>query len=79
MGPNTGGEPKWDNCRIGLKSLLSCRGSRFLVFDHAPFSSVRGEKCEMKLHGPHKNLFRLFLLHSTQGTQAEFLFRTETQ
>uniref|UniRef100_A0A8C8VUJ2 Rho guanine nucleotide exchange factor 5 n=1 Tax=Peromyscus maniculatus bairdii TaxID=230844 RepID=A0A8C8VUJ2_PERMB len=54
-------------------------GSRFLVFDHAPFSSIRGEKCEMKLHGPHKNLFRLFLLHNTQGTQAEFLFRTETQ
>ncbi|XP_036038157.1 rho guanine nucleotide exchange factor 5 [Onychomys torridus] len=54
-------------------------GSRFLVFDHAPFSSIRGEKCEMKLHGPHKNLFRLFLMHNTQGTQAEFLFRTETQ
>ncbi|KAL6087235.1 hypothetical protein STEG23_035457 [Scotinomys teguina] len=54
-------------------------GNRFLVFDHAPFSSIRGEKCEMKLHGPHKNLFRLFLLHNTQGTQAEFLFRTETQ
>uniref|UniRef100_A0A8D2B8S8 Rho guanine nucleotide exchange factor 5 n=1 Tax=Sciurus vulgaris TaxID=55149 RepID=A0A8D2B8S8_SCIVU len=54
-------------------------GNRFLVFDHAPFSSIRGEKCEMKLHGPHKNLFRLFLRHSTQGTQAEFLFRTETQ
>lgn len=54
-------------------------GSRFLVFDHAPFSSVRGEKCEMKLHGPHKNLFRLFLLQNTQGTQAEFLFRTDTQ
>lgn len=54
-------------------------GSRFLVFDHAPFSSIRGEKCEMKLHGPHKNLFRLFLLHNSQGTQAEFLFRTETQ
>ncbi|XP_054420646.1 rho guanine nucleotide exchange factor 5 [Pteronotus mesoamericanus] len=54
-------------------------GSRFLVFDHAPFSSIRGEKCEMKLHGPHKNLFRLFLLHNTQGTQAEFLFSTETQ
>ncbi|XP_043821075.1 rho guanine nucleotide exchange factor 5 [Dromiciops gliroides] len=54
-------------------------GNRFLVFDHAPFSSVRGEKCEMKLHGPHKNLFRLFLLHNTQGTRAEFLFRTETQ
>ncbi|XP_058388149.1 rho guanine nucleotide exchange factor 5 isoform X2 [Diceros bicornis minor] len=54
-------------------------GSRFLVFDHAPFSSIRGEKCEMKLHGPHKNLFRLFLRHNTQGSQAEFLFRTETQ
>ncbi|XP_052029540.1 rho guanine nucleotide exchange factor 5 [Apodemus sylvaticus] len=54
-------------------------GSRFLVFDHAPFSSIRGEKCEMKLDGPHKNLFRLFLLHNAQGTQAEFLFRTETQ
>ncbi|KAI6049213.1 rho guanine nucleotide exchange factor 5 [Marmota monax] len=54
-------------------------GNRFLVFDHAPFSSIRGEKCEMKLHGPHKNLFRLFLRHNTQGTQAEFLFRTETQ
>ncbi|XP_016043306.1 rho guanine nucleotide exchange factor 5 isoform X2 [Erinaceus europaeus] len=54
-------------------------GSRFLVFDHAPFSSIRGEKCEMKLHGHHKNLFRLFLLHNTQGTQSEFLFSTETQ
>ncbi|KAM5302914.1 rho guanine nucleotide exchange factor 5 [Glossophaga mutica] len=54
-------------------------GSRFLVFDHAPFSAIRGEKCEMKLHGPHKNLFRLFLLHNTQGTQSEFLFSTETQ
>lgn len=54
-------------------------GSRFLVFDHAPFSSVRGEKCEMKLHGPHKNFFRLFLQHNAQGMQAEFLFCTETQ
>ncbi|XP_074123748.1 rho guanine nucleotide exchange factor 5 isoform X1 [Sminthopsis crassicaudata] len=54
-------------------------GNRFLVFDHAPFSSVRGEKCEMKLHGPHKNFFRLFLRQNTQGTQAEFLFCTETQ
>ncbi|XP_032617940.1 rho guanine nucleotide exchange factor 5 [Hylobates moloch] len=54
-------------------------GNRFLVFDHAPFSSIRGEKCEMKLHGPHKNLFRLFLRQNTQGAQAEFLFRTETQ
>ncbi|XP_038175750.1 rho guanine nucleotide exchange factor 5 [Arvicola amphibius] len=54
-------------------------GNRFLVFDHAPFSSIRGEKCEMKLHGAHKNLFRLFLLQNTQGTQVEFLFSTETQ
>lgn len=54
-------------------------GSRFLVFDHAPFSAVRGEKCEMKLHGAHKNLFRLFLRHNAQGSQAEFLLRTETQ
>ncbi|XP_004629151.1 rho guanine nucleotide exchange factor 5 [Octodon degus] len=54
-------------------------GSRFLVFDHAPFSSIRGEKCEMKLHGPHKNVFRLFLRHNTESTPAEFLFRTDTQ
>ncbi|XP_012863005.2 rho guanine nucleotide exchange factor 5 [Echinops telfairi] len=57
-------------------------GGRFLVFDHAPFSEVRGEKCEMKLHGAHKNLFRLFLRHGSQGAQgpqAEFLFSTETQ
>ncbi|XP_055979906.1 rho guanine nucleotide exchange factor 5 [Sorex fumeus] len=54
-------------------------GGRFLVFDHASFSSYRGEKCEMKLHGQHKNLFRLFLRHNTQGAQAEFLFSTETQ
>ncbi|KAG8508982.1 Rho guanine nucleotide exchange factor 5 [Galemys pyrenaicus] len=53
--------------------------NRFLVFDHAPFSSIRGEKCEMKLHGSHKNLFRLFLLHNTHGSQSEFLFSTETQ
>ena len=64
---------------IRLKSLVFCRGSRFLVFDHAPFSAVRGEKCEMKLHGAHKNLFRLFLRHNAQGSQAEFLLRTETQ
>ncbi|XP_037374595.1 rho guanine nucleotide exchange factor 5 [Talpa occidentalis] len=53
--------------------------NRFLVFDHAPFSSVRGEKCEMKLHGSHKNLFRLFLRPNPQRSQAEFLFSTETQ
>jgi hypothetical protein len=66
------------NSRIRLKTLVFFRGSRFLVFDHAPFSSIRGEKCQMKLHGPHKNLFRLFLRHNAQGTQAEFLFCTET-
>lgn len=77
--PKVWGWIKYDNSRIWLKSLVFCRGGRFLVFDHAPFSSIRGEKCEMKLHGPHKNLFRLFLLHNTQGTQAEFLFSTETQ
>lgn len=69
----------YGNCRIQQKSLVFRRGGRFLVFDHAPFSAIRGEKCEMKLHGPHKNLFRLFLLHNTQGTQSEFLFSTETQ
>uniref|UniRef100_A0A4X2LX59 Rho guanine nucleotide exchange factor 5 n=1 Tax=Vombatus ursinus TaxID=29139 RepID=A0A4X2LX59_VOMUR len=66
-------------CFLLLSVPPSSQGNRFLVFDHAPFSSVRGEKCEMKLHGPHKNLFRLFLRHNAQGTQAEFLFRTETQ
>ncbi|XP_039769844.1 rho guanine nucleotide exchange factor 5 [Ornithorhynchus anatinus] len=54
-------------------------GSRFLVFDHAAFSDVRGEKCEMKLHGTHKNLFRLFLRRSNRGARTEFLFGTETQ
>ncbi|KAM9172266.1 uncharacterized protein ACDP82_017137 [Pangshura tecta] len=53
-------------------------GGRFVVFDHAAFSDVRGEKCEMKLHGPNKNLFRLFLLKNNQGKRVEFLFRTET-
>lgn len=79
LNPKIWGWMKYDNSRIRLKSLVFCRGSRFLVFDHAPFSSIRGEKCEMKLHGPHKNLFRLFLRHNVQGTQAEFLFSTETQ
>ncbi|XP_044533966.1 rho guanine nucleotide exchange factor 5 [Gracilinanus agilis] len=54
-------------------------GNRFLVFDHSPFSSIRGEKCEMKLHGPHKNLFRLFFLNKATDIRAEYLFRTETQ
>lgn len=51
---------------------------RFVVFDHAAFSDVRGEKCEMKLHGTNKNIFRLFLLKNNQGKRVEFLFRTET-
>ncbi|XP_071589490.1 rho guanine nucleotide exchange factor 5 [Heliangelus exortis] len=53
-------------------------GGRFVVFDHAAFSDVRGEKCEMKLHGTNKNVFRLFLLQNNQGKRVEFLFRTET-
>ncbi|KAL7976324.1 hypothetical protein Chor_002543 [Crotalus horridus] len=51
---------------------------RFIVFDYAASSHVRGEKCEMKLHGDNKNLFRLFLLQNNQGKKVEFLFRTET-
>ncbi|XP_043370763.1 rho guanine nucleotide exchange factor 5 isoform X2 [Dermochelys coriacea] len=53
-------------------------GGRFVVFDHAAFSDVRGEKCEVKLHGTNKNVFRLFLLKNNQGKRVEFLFRTET-
>ncbi|XP_068510627.1 rho guanine nucleotide exchange factor 5 isoform X4 [Anas acuta] len=53
-------------------------GGRFVVFDHAAFSDVRGEKCEIKLHGTNKNVFRLFLLQNYQGKRVEFLFRTET-
>ncbi|XP_019337748.1 rho guanine nucleotide exchange factor 5 isoform X2 [Alligator mississippiensis] len=53
-------------------------GGRFVVFDHAAFSDVRGEKCEVKLHGANKNVFRLFLLQNNQGKRVEFLFRTET-
>ncbi|XP_074010735.1 rho guanine nucleotide exchange factor 5 [Numenius arquata] len=53
-------------------------GGRFVVFDHAAFSEVRGEKCEIKLHGTNKNVFRLFLLQNNQGKRVEFLFRTET-
>ncbi|XP_019399767.1 PREDICTED: rho guanine nucleotide exchange factor 5 isoform X1 [Crocodylus porosus] len=53
-------------------------GGRFVVFDHAAFSDVRGEKCEVKLHGTNKNVFRLFLLQNNQGKRVEFLFRTET-
>ncbi|XP_060110231.1 rho guanine nucleotide exchange factor 5 isoform X2 [Heteronotia binoei] len=51
----------------------------FIVFDYAASSEVRGEKCEMKLHGANKNVFRLFLLQNNQGKKVEFLFRTETQ
>ncbi|XP_077166105.1 rho guanine nucleotide exchange factor 5 isoform X2 [Paroedura picta] len=51
----------------------------FIVFDYAASSEVRGEKCEMKLHGANKNVFRLFLLQNHQGKKVEFLFRTETQ
>ncbi|XP_042322478.1 rho guanine nucleotide exchange factor 5-like isoform X2 [Sceloporus undulatus] len=51
---------------------------RFIVFDYAASSDVRGEKCEMKLHGANKNVFRLFLLQNNQGKKVEFLFRTET-
>ncbi|XP_029436339.1 uncharacterized protein LOC115077981 [Rhinatrema bivittatum] len=49
--------------------LLSRRrdGGRFLVFDHARSSKVRVERCEMKLHSAHKNLFRLFLLEEQSG------------
>ncbi|XP_066175670.1 rho guanine nucleotide exchange factor 5-like [Sylvia atricapilla] len=53
-------------------------GGRFVVFDHAAFSYVRGEKCEMKLYGANKNLFRLFLLQNYQGKRVQFLFRTDT-
>ncbi|XP_072183041.1 rho guanine nucleotide exchange factor 5 isoform X2 [Excalfactoria chinensis] len=53
-------------------------GGRFVVFDHAAFSDIRGEKCEMKLHGTNKNVFRLFLLQNYQGKRVEFLFRTAT-
>nr|XP_033781124.1 uncharacterized protein LOC117350716 isoform X2 [Geotrypetes seraphini] len=54
-------------------------GGRFVVFDHARASKVRGERCEVKLHTAHKNTFRLFLLENNQGRKVEFLFRTETQ
>uniref|UniRef100_A0ABM5GHA4 Uncharacterized protein isoform X1 n=2 Tax=Pogona vitticeps TaxID=103695 RepID=A0ABM5GHA4_9SAUR len=63
-------------------SLLLSRpreNGRFIVFDYAASSDVRGEKCEMKLHGTNKNVFRLFLLRNHQGKKVEFLFRTETQ
>lgn len=67
------------NSQLVLFLLFTCRGGRFVVFDHAAFSDVRGEKCEMKLHGTNKNVFRLFLLQNYQGKRVEFLFRTETQ
>uniref|UniRef100_A0A8D0GBZ8 DH domain-containing protein n=1 Tax=Sphenodon punctatus TaxID=8508 RepID=A0A8D0GBZ8_SPHPU len=54
-------------------------GGRFVVFDYAASSHMRGEKCEVKLHGANKNVFRLFLLKNNQGKKVEYLFRTETQ
>ncbi|CAM5079185.1 unnamed protein product [Natator depressus] len=79
--------PKWKlNTRPIYLHLFNDRlllsrpreGGRFVVFDHAAFSDVRGEKCEVKLHGTNKNVFRLFLLKNNQGKRVEFLFRTET-
>ncbi|XP_030044203.1 rho guanine nucleotide exchange factor 5 isoform X2 [Microcaecilia unicolor] len=54
-------------------------GGRFIVFDHARASKVRGERYEMKLHAAHKNTFRLILLENNQGRNVQFLFSTETQ
>ncbi|XP_078511976.1 uncharacterized protein LOC144770983 [Lissotriton helveticus] len=61
--------------------LLSRRreGAKFLVFDHAHVSKVHGEKCEIKMHGNSKNLFRLILQENNQGRKVEFLLRTDTQ
>ncbi|XP_069098756.1 serine-rich adhesin for platelets-like [Pleurodeles waltl] len=61
--------------------LLSRRreAAKFLVFDHARVSKVHGEKCEVKMHGNNKNLFRLILQENNQGRRVEFLLRTETQ
>ncbi|KAM6091990.1 LOW QUALITY PROTEIN: rho guanine nucleotide exchange factor 5 [Theristicus caerulescens] len=78
--------PKWKvTTRPIYLHLYDClllsrpkEGGRFVVFDHAAFSAVRGEKCEVKLHGTNKNVFRLFLLQNYQGKRVEFLFRTET-
>ncbi|CAH2323066.1 rho guanine nucleotide exchange factor 5 [Pelobates cultripes] len=68
--------------------------SRFVVFDHALSSDIRVERCEMKIHGPQKNSFRIFLKENAAGTrdttsvgressgdgkETEYIFRTETQ
>ncbi|XP_063290912.1 uncharacterized protein LOC134575545 [Pelobates fuscus] len=68
--------------------------SRFVVFDHALSSDIRVERCEMKIHGPQKNSFRIFLRENAAGTrdttsvgressgdgkETEYIFRTETQ
>ncbi|MEE6486965.1 hypothetical protein FKM82_014745 [Ascaphus truei] len=69
-------------------------GGRFVVFDYARASDVRVERCEMKLHGSQKNIFRLFLRDSAAGLRetasvgresaqdgrdTEYILRTETQ
>ncbi|XP_053305986.1 microtubule-associated protein futsch-like [Spea bombifrons] len=69
-------------------------GGRFVVFDYAHASDVRVERCEMKLHGNQKNVFRVFLRDSAagaretsgvgresaqEGREIEYIFRTETQ
>uniref|UniRef100_A0A8C5RBN0 DH domain-containing protein n=1 Tax=Leptobrachium leishanense TaxID=445787 RepID=A0A8C5RBN0_9ANUR len=69
-------------------------GGRFVVFDYALFPDVRVERCEMKIHGSQKNIFRVFLRESAsgarettsagrdgnpEGRETEYIFRTETQ
>ncbi|XP_043935806.1 uncharacterized protein LOC122808811 [Protopterus annectens] len=54
-------------------------GGRFVVFDHCRSSKVKVEKCEVKLHGPQKNLLRIFLEENNQGKTAEFLLRAQKQ
>ncbi|XP_064414375.1 rho guanine nucleotide exchange factor 5 [Latimeria chalumnae] len=73
-------------CMIYLHLFNDCillskkkEGGRFVVFDHAQFSKIRVEKCELKLYGPQKNIFRLFLLQNNAGKQVVFLFRAQTQ
>ncbi|XP_053548749.1 extracellular matrix-binding protein ebh [Bombina bombina] len=67
-------------------------GGRFVVFDYARSSDVRVERCELKIHGPQKNNFRVFLKdgaagaretggreNAQDGRETEYIFRTETQ
>ncbi|KAM4636975.1 rho guanine nucleotide exchange factor 5-like [Discoglossus pictus] len=62
-------------------------GGRFVVFDYANSCDVRVERCEMKIHGPQKNTFRVFLKENAaggresgaDGRETEYIFRTETQ